>query len=139
LSTKKQQEAQIARQRADDAHSILAEKETSLKLLQSQVKDAQQMVQHAQDQLTQDEEAQKASAREYLEAATEAGAKAKRASQASERVAAAQENLQTVGAEPALHSTDALASAFNDSVQSLLDIGGHEVVVSDDEIQELGL
>jgi len=101
------------------------------------VKDAQQMVQHAQDQLTQDEEAHKASAREYLEAATEAGAKAKRASQASERVAAAQENLQTVGAEPALHSTDALA--FKDSVQSLLDIGGHEVVVSDDEIQELGL
>merc|ERR1712028_65470 len=134
LSTKKQQEAAIARQRADDAHSIFAEKEASMKLQESKVKDVQQMLQHAQDQLTQDEEAQKASAQEYFEAATEAGAMAKKASKASESVARAQENLKTVGAEPV--STD--ASALSYSVQALVDIG-QQVIAGSSEIQELGI
>merc|ERR1712028_1727 len=134
LSTKKQQEAAIARQRADDAHSIFAEKEASMKLQESKVKDVQQMLQHAQDQLTQDEEAQKASAQEYFEAATEAGAMAKKASKASESVARAQENLKTVGAEPV--STDASASSY--SVQALVDIG-QQVIAGSSEIQELGI
>merc|ERR1711865_77394 len=126
LATKKQQEADIARQRADDALSIVAEKEAAMKLVASKLEEAKRTVQFAQDQVTQDEEAQKVTARDYFEAATAAGAGAKKATQAAEAVAAAQENIAPVGADP---------NTWTDSVQSLLDVGER----NSDEIQELGL
>jgi len=140
VSAKKQQEADTARQLYESSSSTSAETEASLKLQGTRVTDVQLMFQHAQDQLTQDEEAQKLSAHEYHEAATKVGALSETASKASQNVAAAQENLKTIGIEQV--STVAPSStsgtpALSNLVQTLLDVG--EVNPNSNEMQELGI
>merc|ERR1712086_820113 len=135
VSAKKQQEADTARQLYESSSSTSAETEASLKLKGTKVTDVQLMFQHAQD-----EEAQKLSAHEYHEAATKVGALSETASKASQNVAAAQENLKTIGMEQV--STVAPSStsgtpALSNLVQTLLDVG--EVNPNSNEMQELGI
>merc|ERR1719160_888963 len=92
-----------------------------------------QEVKAAQDKLAQDEETQRDSSKEYFEAATEAGAQAKKSQDAAKAVADAHENIKAMefasgGSKPhtllervqqIMRSTVALVDTSDTSVQEL--------------------
>jgi len=134
LASKKQQEADLAKQRATDTANAAADKEAALKNAESEMNQSAQEVKAAQDKLAQDEETQRDSSKEYFEAATEAGAQAKKSQDAAKAVADATDNIKTMEFASGSPQPPTLVSRIKSILRStvaLLDVR------SDTDVQEL--